>query len=104
MKREGYVYLNDVPTRVVTWGKWIEEPFTEDEGKELILCIPGNPGVTKFYENFLQTVYDKVKTPIWIVGHSGHEWPKDLDRCSAFNPQKNRDRFCINAQIANKVR
>ncbi|GJQ71987.1 hypothetical protein Trydic_g3091 [Trypoxylus dichotomus] len=102
-KRAGYVYLNDVPTRVVTWGKWIEESFEYEKNKELILFIPGNPGVTAFYEIFLATIYEKVRTPVWIVGHSGHEKPTNPEDYSIPDPKEHRNKFDLDTQIKNKM-
>lgn len=67
--------VNGVPTKVITWGKWIGDKFGPDDPKDLIICIPGNPGVTGFYTVFLQTIYEKVGYPVWLVGHAGHELP-----------------------------
>lgn len=50
-----YVEVNGVPTRILTFGKWIEEPFKSDE-KELILCITGD-----FFSTFFSKFFtDKV--------------------------------------------
>lgn len=41
-----YVEINGIPTRILTFGKWIDEPFKKND--ELILCITG-----EFYIIFL---------------------------------------------------
>lgn len=68
LARAEFISLNNVPTFVRTWGKWIGEPL--DEVRELILVIPGNPGVTSFYTCFLTQLYENLnrEIPIWIVG------------------------------------
>lgn len=67
---DNYVEINGIPTRILTLGKWIEEPFQKDE-KELILCITGNPGLVGFYTNFATSLFsnlDKVliMNEIWV--------------------------------------
>lgn len=41
--QEAYVNIRDIPTHIMTWGKWIEESLGEDT-KEIVICITGNPG------------------------------------------------------------
>lgn len=68
LPRGEFISINNVPTFVRTWGKWIEEPL--DDTRELILVLPGNPGVTSFYTIFLSRLYENLnrETPIWIIG------------------------------------
>jgi hypothetical protein len=65
-----WVDVNGVATRVLCWGRPID-----DRGglglKRVILCVCGNPGVTEFYERFLQQIYRALKVPVWIVSHAG---------------------------------
>lgn len=42
--QEGYVDVGELPTHIMTWGKWIEDKFSPDE-KEIVVCITGNPGL-----------------------------------------------------------
>ena len=69
--QEAYPDISGVPTHIMTWGKWIEESFNEDE-KELIICITGNPGLPGFYTSFLSTLYDHCnkELPVWVIGES----------------------------------
>lgn len=73
--KEGFITLNYVPTHVVTWGGWIEDS-SKSKFKELLLVFTGNPGVAMFYTEFLQQLHDKLKMPIWVVSHAGHELPQ----------------------------
>lgn len=76
MFREGWVLVNSVPTHVMTWGGWIEDDFESDS---VVVCVPGNPGITDFYYYFLQNLYSFVGIPIWIINHAGNEpSPKNL--------------------------
>lgn len=66
--RGEFIPINNVSTFVRTWGKWIEEPLADT--KELILVLPGNPGVSSFYTIFLSHLYEELnrEIPIWIIG------------------------------------
>lgn len=37
--QDEYVEINGIPTKILTFGKWIDEPFKKND--ELILCITG---------------------------------------------------------------
>lgn len=65
--REAYITINSIPTHVMTWGKWVEESFNPDE-KEVVILIPGNPGLLGFYTHFLGILYEKLNIPIWSIG------------------------------------
>lgn len=55
-----YVTINKIPIRVDSWGGYLPSKIAEGnqaKPEELILVIPGNPGVTKFYEQFLNRLY-----------------------------------------------
>ncbi|XP_022910349.1 lipid droplet-associated hydrolase-like [Onthophagus taurus] len=93
-----FIQLNGAPTKVITWGKSLGEKFYSDDHKELILVIPGNPGVTQLYEPFLDNLYAQLQKPIWIVGHSGHEKPEDFDTTQKETPFN----FTLEAQINHK--
>jgi hypothetical protein len=68
--REGYVIVNSVPTHVFTYGQWIHDDF---DVKEIVLMIPGNPGLCGFYANFCSTLYNELdkQIPIWVLSHAG---------------------------------
>lgn len=68
---ESWVSVNGVATRVLCWGQPIDE---NGDGKGLdrvVLFVCGNPGVSEFYEKFLQEVYKALKVPVWITSHAG---------------------------------
>uniref|UniRef100_A0A1B6LBZ0 Lipid droplet-associated hydrolase n=1 Tax=Graphocephala atropunctata TaxID=36148 RepID=A0A1B6LBZ0_9HEMI len=71
--REGWVVVNQVPTRVQTWGGWIEDPLPD--GDSVVVCIPGNPGLTSFYSTFLASLHQQLGIPVWICCQAGHELP-----------------------------
>lgn len=68
--RDLWVDVNGVATRVLCWGKPIDED-NKHELKRLVLCVCGNPGVTEFYEKFLQEVYRILNVPVWVLSHAG---------------------------------
>lgn len=76
------VQCNNVPTEVITHGRWIEEGLDEDDkNKHVVLIFPGNPGVPLFYDEFAKVIKSKLppETPVWIVAHAGHvQPPKNL--------------------------
>lgn len=65
---EQWVTINNVPTKVVTWGKRLDEPFKYK--KQVILFITGNPGVTGYYLYFLAFMNNLIldNTPIYLIG------------------------------------
>lgn len=69
--QEAFVNINNIPTHVFTWGKWIEESFKDE--KEVVICITGNPGLPGFYTEFggaLQRELgaDGHNLPVWVIG------------------------------------
>ena len=66
---EAYVNIADIPTHIMTWGKWIEESWNDNK-KEVIICITGNPGLPGFYTKFLSTMHEDLgqEIPCWIIG------------------------------------
>ncbi len=73
------VKINEVPTEVITYGRWIEEGIAAHGKRDIIIVITGNPGVPAFYKEFAKTLQLKLPTevPIWIIGHTGHTKPPD---------------------------
>lgn len=101
--QQAYVDINGVPTRVITYGRWIEESVPEDAPPDIVVCIPGNPGVTEFYIEFLQTLHEQLRFPVWIIGHAGHESPSK-DSVRKMPPLKgNGQLYDLEGQIKHKV-
>lgn len=65
---EEIINVRDVPTRILTWGKKLNESF--DDRKEIVLCITGNPGLSGFYAIFLATLYKLLSgnVSVWVIG------------------------------------
>lgn len=100
---EAYLKINGVPTKVVTWGQWVEEDFSNREDKKLILCVPGNPGITAFYVEFLQNLHNRTNIPVWIVSHAGHEIPINSELNYMPLLHENEQLFNLKGQIKHKV-
>lgn len=66
--KEGFITISGGPTHVITWGRWVVEPL--DDVPEIVICIPGNPGLVGFYTEFLHLLYKRLgkKIPVWIIG------------------------------------
>lgn len=97
---EAFVEVNGVRTKVLTWGRWIEE--SKGDTDEIILLIPGNPGVVGFYTKFAQTLYEKTNIPVWCVGHAGHNFTtKSVTTFPQFNEHKNL--YDLNGQVEHKA-
>lgn len=66
--KDDWVLVDDMPTRFITWGAWIDDL---KDGENLILLIPGNPGLVDFYREFLKELHEKLQIPVWAVSHLG---------------------------------
>ncbi|XP_063240389.1 lipid droplet-associated hydrolase [Bacillus rossius redtenbacheri] len=93
--QEGFVTVNKVPTRVLCWGGWL----TSNDHKELVLCVPGNPGVTGYYKLFLETIHTNLGLPVWVLSHAGHEFPQDETQASSDNSQV----YGVEEQVQHKI-
>jgi len=96
---EGFVDINNVSTRIVTFGGWINQPL---QSSQLIIVIPGNPGLIGYYETFMAALHENLqgKFVIWGIGHGGHEKPSSVD-LPCIN--KNPDLFTLDGQIKHKI-
>ncbi|XP_045478410.1 lipid droplet-associated hydrolase-like [Harmonia axyridis] len=70
--QEGFVNINNVPTLVTTFGRWVTDPTERDEN-EIILLLPANNGSTGFYKLFMRILHTKYQCPVWVVANSGHD-------------------------------
>lgn len=66
--KDEWLLVDDVPTRILTWGTWVEDL---EDNQSIVLVITGNPGVVDFYGQFLEELHTKVKMPVWAVSHAG---------------------------------
>lgn len=70
--QEGFVKINNIPTKIITFGRWITEK-SNGKGEKIILVVPGNPGIPGFYKEFMEILHKKHKCAVWAIGYSGHE-------------------------------
>lgn len=103
--QDNYVDVAGIPTRILTMGKWIEEPFDTSKEKEIVLIITGNPGLPGFYTSFITTLYQQLgrQLPVWIIGHAGHEEPDGKRRSQVPRLQGNEDKYDLAGQLAHKI-
>ncbi|XP_069951902.1 lipid droplet-associated hydrolase-like isoform X1 [Cherax quadricarinatus] len=63
------ILIRGQPTEVLSLGQSLNE-----SPENIILIIPGNPGLASFYIDFMQTIYSSLKEThsIWAISHAGH--------------------------------
>lgn len=68
--QEAYVNVNNIPTHILTRGKWIEESFSNNQ-KEVVICITGNPGLPGFYTKYISKIHENLvdDIPVWVIGN-----------------------------------
>lgn len=68
--QEAYVNVNNIPTHILTRGKWIEESFSNNQ-KEVVIIITGNPGLPGFYTKYISTIHENLvdDIPVWVIGN-----------------------------------
>lgn len=104
MMQEGYVDVGELYTHIMTWGKWIEEPFDTTKEREIAICITGNPGLPGFYTKFLSTLYESLdkRMPVWCIGHLGHDDPPTSSGKIVPDLTDNEKIFDLKGQIFHK--
>lgn len=95
------IMCNEVPTEVLTLGRWVEEGLAPDGKKDVIVIIPGNPGIPAFYEEFLKTLKSKLppETPVWILGYAGFVQPAS----ELFTMPNNKRLYDLRGQLDHKA-
>ncbi|XP_076257388.1 lipid droplet associated hydrolase sturkopf isoform X2 [Rhynchophorus ferrugineus] len=96
---EAFVEINNVRTKVVTWGRWIEE--SAGSTNKIIILIPGNPGITNFYQKFAKTLYERSEIPVWCVGHAGHNFSDKSVTFPKFDDNKHL--YGLSGQVEHKL-
>lgn len=57
--------LNSIQTKLITQG----HPFNCG-GKDVIICVTGNPGFIEFYTEFCEELHRSTDLPVCIIGNS----------------------------------
>nr|CAH7755726.1 unnamed protein product [Callosobruchus chinensis] len=97
---EAYLDIGGVRTKVSTYGKWIEESVECNE--DIVIIIPGNPGITGFYDKFAKLLHESLGYSVWCIGHAGHNIPKE--KISPLPKLKvNEETYGLKAQIKSKA-
>lgn len=65
--QQAFLNISSVPTHIVSWGPWVEKSFLK---KEVVIGIPGSPGLTGFYTDFMSTIHQNIDPdiPVWLIG------------------------------------
>lgn len=99
------VELNGQQVYVQTWGKSVNDDLTNV--KQIILYIPGNPGIPGLYSVFLSELYEKTqrKFPIWSISHVGHDLPPNNtgEKTKLPSVKNTTDVFNCKGQLNSKV-
>lgn len=103
--QEAFLDINGVPTHVTSEGRWVEAGLAADGKKDVVVVIPGNPGVPSFYNGFLKALNSKLasETPVWLVGHAGHVKPSKTSLRTLPKYELNRDLYNLEGQLKHKV-
>lgn len=99
------ININEIPTEIITYGRWIEEGIAVDGKRDIVIIITGNPGVPAFYKEFAQNLQSKLPTevPIWIIGHTGHTKPPDHHPNSYPDTKTARHLYDLKGNLEHKV-
>lgn len=97
---------NGVQTQVIAEGRWVEEGLAPLGHKDLVIVIPGNPGVPGFYTRFIEILKTQLPTevPVWVIGHAGHVQPPQHLTFLLSNEDSSKNLFNLNGQIKHKVK
>ncbi|XP_053989792.1 lipid droplet-associated hydrolase [Hylaeus volcanicus] len=95
---------NSVPTYVITEGCWVEEGLSMCGKKDVVIIIPGNPGIPEFYEGFIKSLKTRLptETPVWVVGHAGHVQPPNNLLMTMPSDSNWNEHYSLMAQLEHK--
>lgn len=67
MMQEAFLNISSIPTHIMSWGPWVDESFSKNE---VVICIPGSPGLPGFYADFMSTIHHNIDPdiPVWLIG------------------------------------
>jgi len=99
------INCNQVQTEVISEGRWIEEDPLPHSSKQVVLVIPGNPGLPRFYEGFIKELFSRLTSdiPVWIIGHAGHVQPPENLDIALPGDEKWTEYYSLTAQLQHKV-
>ncbi|XP_034941822.1 lipid droplet-associated hydrolase [Chelonus insularis] len=102
--QQAMLQCNGIQTHVITEGRWVEEGLAPTGCKDLVIVIPGNPGVPSFYMAFIKALKSRLppETPVWVVGHAGHVQPSD-NLSFLPNTSSNKELYNLDGQVNHKV-
>ena len=86
----------EVPVKILCYGtctpsKLLENP--SDKPNELVVVIPGNPGIAEIMDGFGKIIHRDSGLPVWTIGHGGH---------SEYQGENRKELYNVAAQIRQK--
>lgn len=99
-----FVDVMGMSTKVRYWGKALDEPFEAHE-TELILLVPGSPGVTDFYLEFLEAMWNNYerKIPVWTMAYGGlYDLPGERSELPDYFSEKEQ-KYDLDGQVQHKI-
>lgn len=99
-----FVDVLGMSTKVRYWGKALDEPFAAHE-TELILMVPGSPGVTDFYLEFLEAMWNNYarRIPVWSMAFGGlYDLPGERSELPDYFSEKEQ-RYDLDGQVEHKI-
>ena len=99
-RKEGFVTVNGVSTHVCTWGGWIED---QAEFKEIIVFIPGVPGIIGYYDKFLSKLHSLLNVPVWGISYAGHMIPPATEKPGLPTLNKHPHLYDLKGQVDHKI-
>ena len=102
--QQATILCNGVQTSVITEGRWVEEGLDPNGRKDVVIVIPGNPGIPSFYAGFIKSLKSKLpsETPVWVVGHAGHVRPRN-ELWFSSDDRTEKNRYNLDGQRKHKV-
>ncbi|KAL4716894.1 hypothetical protein ACJJTC_012705 [Scirpophaga incertulas] len=92
---EVFKTIGGVKSRIQIW----DDPFYSG-GKDVIICITGNPGIIDFYYEFCSELSNSTGLPLCLIGQAGHDiFPDQLQ----ISIKHNGHLFDLTGQINHKV-
>ncbi|KAK7502890.1 hypothetical protein BaRGS_00005839 [Batillaria attramentaria] len=101
-----YIDVGGVETHVLRAGSLPALQSRGESVRHLFLVIPGNPGIPEYYEQFMQTLWEKSnrQIPVWCVGHAGHVTGPNVNSLGWTEiVQQPDEAYTLEGQITHKV-
>ncbi|XP_050419576.1 lipid droplet-associated hydrolase [Adelges cooleyi] len=98
-----WLEVNGVATRVLCCGRSVAADGDKPIDR-LLVFVCGNPGVTVFYERFLEELHKATGIPAWVVSHAGHEMPPANSELRVPDQKAHPELYTLQGQVEHKLR